>query len=148
MHTISTTTTTTTLTEIPSPYPLHLPLTCCSWFVEVTCSAVCLVHDGWRLETIGQDDVRVHGPNVKMVDHGILVSSRIVPKDGQLVYNSLTDLGEREHRIVDNCRYLHESTKLNLSVKTTQGMIKQKMVSVVFVGSEICLYRIPNGQEK
>ena len=93
---------TSELTEIPSPYPLHLPLTCCSWFVEVTRSTVCLVHDGWRLETIGQDDVRVHGANVEMVDHGILISSRIVSQDGQLVYNSLTDLCEREHKIVGN----------------------------------------------
>ena len=39
------------------------------------------------LQSVGEDDVGIHGPHVQVVDDGVLQTVGAVPKHGQLVHN-------------------------------------------------------------
>ena len=50
------------------------------------------------LQSVGEDDVGVHGPHIQVIDDGVLQAVGTVPQHGQLLHNVLTNLqGTKTH---------------------------------------------------
>ena len=49
-----------------------------------------LIHDSWGLQPVGEDDIRVHGPDVEMVDDRVLQPGRRIPQVTQLLLTKKT----------------------------------------------------------
>jgi len=79
------------------PRPLHLALALGARLVEVARRAVTLVHDGVRLQAIGEDNIRVHGSHVQMIQDRRLQPVRAVPEPRQLLYDLVTHFVQIHH---------------------------------------------------
>jgi hypothetical protein len=70
---------------IPFPLPFEFSFASIFSTVEHTPGANSVIDDCHRLKSISQDDVRVHGSNIQMVDQGFLL-------EGTSSINQLTEL--------------------------------------------------------
>jgi hypothetical protein len=82
------------LTEFSTPHPRHATLTPSARLVEIAGSASLLVNDGWRLQSVGEDDVWVHGTHIQVVDDGVLQAIGAITQSFQLFYDVAAHLRE------------------------------------------------------
>lgn len=88
------------LTKIASPFPVHLPLTVGTRFIEIAGSTCHLIDHRRRLQSVGEDDVWVHGSNIQMVNEGLLNAIWLVFQRPQLVFDVTANLKNRESPMV------------------------------------------------
>lgn len=72
---------------LASPRPHHGPLALVLGLVEVTRGAVTLAYHGAWLQSVGEDDVGVHGPHVQVVDQRSLLAVWTVSQHLQSLHN-------------------------------------------------------------
>ncbi len=79
--------------DLSSPLPVQFTLTLVRLLIENAAGTNFLANDSSWLESIGEDDIRVHGPHINVVDQGLRRYGRTLDHQGsQFSLNLLLDL--------------------------------------------------------
>ena len=68
---------------------MHVPLALVLIFVKDAAGTNLLADDGSRLKTVGQDDVRIHGGHINVIDQGLSLIDRALFTDELELRNDL-----------------------------------------------------------
>jgi len=66
--------------KVPSPHPLHWSLALVTLHIEIARRAVFLLLHARGLQPVGQDDVRIHGSDVQVINERPLHAFWLIPK--------------------------------------------------------------------
>lgn len=81
----------------PPPGPFHFSSTLVLRSVEMaSCTDIILHYCGW-LESVCQNDVRVHCGNIQMIYHGCFVAIRVITEGYESIFDGITDFVEIHH---------------------------------------------------
>ena len=112
--------------DLSAPHPFEGAFAVRFGLIVHTSCARLLSHDRRRLQPIGEDDVRVHGAHVQVIDHGLLRTRWVVAKSLELLSNG------GAHSAVIGDLFAPQAFEQNLVLKRFIQSVKQALQGVCF----------------